>query len=78
MAALGILWDRIVCFGGIRKFGDYVPGVEQARHETQTAKQNVDEGVGATDATFNPDGDGWEEDGQKAEEDVGGTHLALY
>ena len=36
-------------------FGDDVPGVQQARDEAEHAEADVDEGVGGTDAAFDPD-----------------------
>ena len=42
----------------------------------RTAEGNVDQTVGAADASLDPDGDGREEDGDEAEEDVAAAHVA--
>ena len=41
---------------GVGELGDNVPRVQQAGDEAQTAQEDVDERVGAADATLNPDG----------------------
>jgi len=39
---------------GLRILGDDVPGVQQARDETEAAQRDIDEGVGAAEAAFDP------------------------
>ena len=45
----------LVVAGFFGVFGDYVPGVQQAGDEAEAAEGEVDEGVGAADAGFDPD-----------------------
>lgn len=39
----------------VRVGGDDVPGVQEAGEETEAGEEDVDEGVGAADAGFDPD-----------------------
>lgn len=39
----------------VRVGGDDVPGMQEAREETEAGEEDVDEGVGAADARFDPD-----------------------
>ena len=48
--------------------------MEEARNVTQSAEEDIDEAVSGADTGFNPDGDGREEDGEKAEEYVAAAH----
>ena len=61
----------VVRFGVER---DDVPSVEEAGDVAEGAEEDVDETVGGADAGFDPDGDGGEEDGEHAEEDVAAAH----
>ena len=58
--------------------GDDVPGVEEAGDVAEGAEEDVDEAVGGADAGFDPDGDGGEEDGEEAEEDVAAAHFFVF
>jgi len=64
----GVLWDRIVV--GVWELCDNVPSMEEARKETEHAEEDVYEGIGGADAAFNPNSNGREQDGDKAEEQV--------
>ena len=55
---------------------DYVPGVEKAGNITESAEEDVYEAIGGANAAFDPDGDGGEEDGEEAEEDVAAAHFS--
>lgn len=69
--ALGVLRQLfIVGAHPVGKLGDDVPGVQQAGEPAEYAEQDVDDRVGGADATFDPDSDWGEEDGDEAEEDV--------
>ena len=57
----------VVGFGVER---DDVPGVKEPGYIPKGAEEDVDEAVGGADARFDPNGNGGEEDGEKAEEDV--------
>ena len=61
---------------GFRVEGDDVPGVQEAGDVAEGAEQDVDEAVRRADAGFDPDGDGGEEDGEEAEEDVAAAHCS--
>jgi len=52
IAALGVGYSFVVV--GVGVFKDDVPGVDQAGEETKTAEGEVDEGIGTTDAAFDP------------------------
>ena len=39
-----------------------------------TAKSDVDQTVGAADASLDPDRDGWEEDSDQAEKNIAAAH----
>ena len=54
--------------------GNDVPGMQQAGNVAEGAEKDVDEAVSGTDAGFDPNGDGGEEDGEEAEEDVTAAH----
>lgn len=54
-AALAILGERLVLVGRLGVLGDDVPRVKQAGDEAEHAEEDVDEGVGATDAALDPD-----------------------
>ena len=47
--------DALVVGALFGVFGDDVPGVEKAGEEAEAAEGEVDEGVGAADAGFDPD-----------------------
>ena len=64
----------VVVVVGFGVEGDDVPGVEEAGYVAEGAEEDVDEGVGGADAGFDPYGDGGEEDGEEAEEDVAAAH----
>ena len=70
----GVVSVVVVVVVGFRVEGDDVPGVEEAGDVAEGAEEDVDEGVGGADAGFDPDGDGGEEDGEEAEEDVAAAH----
>lgn len=67
----------VFVFVGFRVEGDDVPGMQQAGDVAKGAEQDVDEAVSGADAGFDPDGDGGEEDGEEAEEDVTAAHCLL-
>lgn len=54
-ATFAILGERLVLVGRLGVLGDDVPRVKQAGDEAEHAEEDVDEGVGATDATLDPD-----------------------
>lgn len=60
-----------------REAGDDIPGVDESRQISKNAKENVDEGVGRAKAALHPDWQRRKKDGQKAEKDVGGTHIQV-
>jgi hypothetical protein len=71
---LGVLWQLFVV--GNWEFRDDVPGVQEAGDVAEHAEEDVDDGVGGADATLDPDGQGGEEDGDDAKEDVSrGAHI---
>lgn len=76
MATLGILTalTEWLVFIFVWEFCDYVPGMEETGEETETAEENVYEGVGRADSALYPDWEGWKEDCEEAEEDVARTH----
>lgn len=74
LSILTALLSKWLVFIFIGEFGDYVPGMEETRKETETAEKDVYEGVGRADSTFYPDWERWKEDGEEAEEDVARTH----
>lgn len=49
-----LLSKRLVLVRRFGELGDDVPGVEEARHETQAAKEDVNDGVGAANTTLDP------------------------
>lgn len=51
------------------------PGVQETWEIAQHAETDVDQGVGGADAALDPDGEGWEEDGNQAEKQVSRAHL---
>lgn len=53
---------------------DDIPGVKEAWDVAEGAEEDVDEAVSGADAGFDPDGDGWEENGKQAEEDITAAH----
>ena len=63
---------------GFRVEGDDIPGVEETGDVAEGAEEDVDEAVGGADAGFDPDGDGGEEDGEEAEEDVAAAHFLSF
>lgn len=75
MTPLGILRDLLI--GGVRVGRDDVPSVEEARKIGKTAEREVDQTVGRADSALHPHGDGWEEDGDDAEEDVASAHVEV-
>lgn len=50
-----MLGQRFVLVGGFGVFGNDVPGVQETRDKAENTKKNVDERIGAADATFDPD-----------------------
>ena len=46
-----------------RELGNNVPGMEKAGDESETAEEDIDEGIDTADAPLDPDGDGRENDG---------------
>lgn len=63
--------------GGVRSYGDDVPGVYKAGKEAEAAQSDVNDAVGRTDAALDPHGQRREKDGNEAEEDVAPTHAKL-
>ena len=53
--ALAVLRELIVVVRALGELGDDVPGVQEAGDETETAEEDVDERVGAADASLDPD-----------------------
>lgn len=49
---VGVVWVGVL--------EDHVPGVQKAGEESETAKREVDEGVGAANSFLHPDTYGWE------------------
>jgi len=49
--------------------------VDEAWKVAETAEEKVDEGVDGAETGFDPDCEGWEEDGDEAEKDVGSQHF---
>jgi hypothetical protein len=54
-AAFAIVGDGLILVGGLGELGDDVPSMEKAGDEAEEAEKNVDERVGAADATLDPD-----------------------
>ena len=75
--ALVVGYGLVLIIVGFRVEGDDVPGVDEAWDVAESAEEDVDEAVSGTDAGFDPDGDGREEDGEEAEEDVTAAHCLL-
>jgi len=73
VTSLGIVRDLLV--GGVRVGRNDIPCVEQAGEVGETAQRDVDQTVGGANAALHPHSDGWEEDGDDAEEDVASTHV---
>jgi len=73
-AALAVLGDGFVLVVRVGELGDDVPCVDEAGDVAKEAEEDVDEGVCGAEAALHPDGEGWEEKGQEAEEDVCGAH----
>jgi len=69
-AAFAIVGDGLILVGGLGELGDDVPSMEKAGDEAEEAEENVDERVGAADATLDPDRQRGKEDGKDAEKDV--------
>jgi len=76
-ASLAIARDSLILVRGLGELGDDVPGVEKTGDKAKHAEENVDKGVGAADATLDPDRQRGEENGENTKEDVGGTHCSL-
>ena len=74
--ALVVGYGLVFVVVGFRVEGDDVPGVEEAGDVAEGAEEDVDEAVGGANARFDPDGDGREEDGEEAEEDVAAAHCS--
>ena len=72
--ALVARYGLIFVIVGLGVKGDDVPGVDETWEVAEGAEEDVDEAVGGADAGFDPDGDGREEDGEEAEEDVATAH----
>lgn len=74
VASLWVLWQRRV--GSVRfwEFGDYVPCVEETGNKSETAQEDIDERISGADASFDPDCKRGKENGNQAQEDVGGAH----
>lgn len=53
-AAFAVILDGFVFVGRLGELGDDVPCVQKARDESQNAEENVNERIGATDATLYP------------------------
>jgi len=51
--------------------------MEEAGQIPETAEEDVDKGVDGADTSLDPDCEGWEEDGDEAEEDIGSRHFEL-
>jgi hypothetical protein len=66
--------EGLVLVGRLGVLCDDVPGVQEAGQEAEDSEADVDEGVGAADAALDPDGQGREENGEDAEEDVCVAH----
>lgn len=54
-ACFAVLRNGLVLVGRLGVLGDDVPGVQETRDEAQNGEEDVDEGVGAADAAFDPD-----------------------
>jgi hypothetical protein len=52
-SALGVR-DRLVFVHWVRVAGDDVPGMDKAREVAKAAEGDIDEGVGGTEADFDP------------------------
>lgn len=50
-----LVGDSLVLVRWLGELCDDVPGVEKAGDEAEDAEEDVDEGVGATDAALDPD-----------------------
>jgi len=66
--------DRLIFVHWVRVAGDDVPGMDKAREVAKAAEGDIDEGIGGTEADFDPNCDRREEDGDKSEEDVAAGH----
>lgn len=75
VAALGIV-QALVLVVGLGVFGDDVPGMEEAGQIAEGGEEDVDEGIRRAQPALYPDCEGRKEDGQEAEEDVGGAHIS--
>lgn len=73
-AAFAIILDGFVFVGRLGELGDDVPCVQKARDESQNAEENVNERIGATNATLYPNWQRREDDGEHAKKNVCGTH----
>lgn len=72
-ALLGfIVRDSFVVILGV--LGYDVPCVEEAREVAEDAEEDVDERVGGAEAGFDPNCNGWEEDGDETQEDIAARH----
>ena len=54
-STLAVLRNGLVLVGRLGILRDDVPGVEKTGDVTEDAEEDVDEGVGAADAAFDPD-----------------------
>ena len=50
--------------------------MEQSRDVVAAEKNQVDQAVGGAETSFEPDREGWEEDGDDAQEEVATAHCA--
>lgn len=75
--ALVVGYGLVFIIVGFGVEGDDVPGVKEAGDVAEGAEEDVDEAVSGTDAGFDPDGDGREEDGEEAEKDIAAAHCLL-
>ena len=53
-ARFGVLRDHVV-LGQLGVLGDDVPGVDESGEETETAEEDVDDGVGGAETALDPD-----------------------
>jgi len=71
------VWDRLVLVEWVRVFCNYIPGVDEARKEAETAECDVDETISRADTTLDPYSERREDNGDNSKEAVGGTHFEV-
>jgi hypothetical protein len=72
--ALAILGQRLIFVGWLGILGDQVPCVNEAGNVAKTAEEDVDKRISAAETALDPYRQWGEKNGEKSEEEVGGTH----